>query len=103
MTGESETARFPGTWWVYMVECRGGRIYTGIAKDPESRYRAHLSGKGAAFTRINPPRRLLRTAPCGSLREALREERALRRLPRAGKLAWASGAGNRATGSRIYP
>jgi putative endonuclease len=79
-------------WWVYMIECRGGRIYTGIAKDPDARYRAHVSGKGAAFTRMNPPRRLLGRMRCAGRGQALREERALRRLPRAGKIAWATGA-----------
>lgn len=81
-------------WWVYMIECRGGRIYTGIAKDPDARYRAHLSGRGAAFTRIHPPRRLLATMPCGGRGQALREERALRRLSRVQKIAWAKGAGS---------
>lgn len=76
-----------------MIECRGGRIYTGIAKDPDARYRAHLSGRGAAFTRIHPPRRLLGSMPCGGRGQALREERALRRLSRLGKIAWANGAG----------
>ena len=37
-----------------MIECRGGKIYTGIAKDPDARYRQHLTGTGAAFTRMNP-------------------------------------------------
>jgi putative endonuclease len=79
-------------WWVYMIECRGGKIYTGIAKDPEARFRRHLSGKGAAFTRINPPRVLLGKRLCASRGEALREEHALRKLTRREKIAWANGA-----------
>ncbi len=78
-----------GIWWVYMIECRGGKIYTGIAKDPEARYRRHLSGNGAAYTRINPPVALLAKRPCGTRSDALREERNLRRLTGGEKRAWA--------------
>ena len=85
-------APMQAAWWVYMIECRGGRIYTGIAKDPEARFRAHLSGKGAAFTRIHPPRRLLRKRPCASRGDALRQEHALRKLSRTRKKAWADEA-----------
>ena len=48
-----------GDWWLYMVECRGGGIYTGIAKDVDARYRQHEAGKGARYTRMNPPVALL--------------------------------------------
>jgi putative endonuclease len=82
-----------GTWWVYMIECRGGKIYTGIAKDPEARYRQHRSGQGAAFTRINPPVELLAKRPCGSRSDALKEEQALRRLTGKEKRAWAATPG----------
>ena len=77
------------TWWVYMIECRGGKIYTGIAKDPDARYRRHLSGTGAAFTRMNPPVAMLAKRPCGTRSDALRAERALRRLTGREKRDWA--------------
>ena len=87
--GNREAQGMSGTWWVYMIECRGGKIYTGIAKDPEVRYRQHRSGQGAAFTRINPPVALLAKRPCGSRSDALKEEQALRRLTGKEKRAWA--------------
>jgi putative endonuclease len=46
-------------WFVYLIECRDGSIYTGITVDVEARYNAHASGKGARYTRSHPPRRLL--------------------------------------------
>jgi len=46
-------------WFVYLIECRDGSIYTGIAIDVDARYAAHTSGKGARYTRSHPPRRLL--------------------------------------------
>lgn len=82
-----------GTWWVYMIECRGGKIYTGIAKDPDARYLRHLAGNGAAFTRMNPPVKLLAKRPCGTRAGALGAERALRRLTGRQKRAWAAGQG----------
>ena len=80
------------TWWVYMIACRGGRIYTGTAKDPVARFRLHRVGKGAAFTRANPPVSLLRCVPYETRSQACRAEAALKKLPREGKLAWATGA-----------
>ncbi len=46
-------------WWLYLLECRDGRTYTGIATDVAARFAAHSSGKGAKFTRANPPVRVL--------------------------------------------
>ncbi len=72
-----------------MIECRGGQIYTGIAKDPERRFLLHAAGKGAAYTRINPPVALLASKECASRQAALAEEAALKRQPREKKQAWA--------------
>jgi len=46
-------------WYLYLIECEGGSIYTGITVDVAARYAAHASGKGARYTRSYPPRRLL--------------------------------------------
>lgn len=77
------------SWWVYMIACRGEKVYTGTARDPEARFRAHLAGKGAAFTRANPPLELLRCEPYPNRQAACRAEAALKKLPREKKLAWA--------------
>jgi len=44
-----------------MVECEDGSLYTGIAVDPHARFAAHVSGKGARYTRSHRPMRLLMT------------------------------------------
>jgi putative endonuclease len=77
------------SWWVYMIACRGGKVYTGTAHDPEARFRAHRAGKGAAFTRANPPLELLRCERYPSRQAACRAEAALKKLPREKKLSWA--------------
>lgn len=79
------------TWWVYMISCRGGKIYTGTAIDPGARYEAHRLGKGGAFTRANPPVALLRSVPFASRSEACRAEAALKKMSRKKKLSWARG------------
>ena len=45
-------------WHLYLIECRNGTLYAGITNDLERRYAQHASGKGAKYTRANPPVRL---------------------------------------------
>jgi putative endonuclease len=71
-----------------VVECRGGVLYTGIAKDVEARFEAHLKGTGAIFTRLNPPIRILARASMTSRGEALRAEYAFKQASRVDKLRW---------------
>ena len=69
-------------WAVYLIECADGRVYTGITRDPEQRYAKHLAGKGARFTRSNPPQQMLGWVWVAGHSEALRLEIAWKRLPR---------------------
>jgi putative endonuclease len=77
------------TWWVYLLACRGGRTYAGIAIDVNARFALHRTGKGAKFTRANPPRKILGAQAFSSRSEALKAEYALKQLDRSKKLAWA--------------
>ena len=76
-------------WWLYLLVCRDGRTYAGIATDVEARFAAHSSGKGAKFTRSNPPVRVLGAQAFASKSEALKAEAALKKFDRTEKLAWA--------------
>lgn len=87
-----QTAPHTKTWWLYLLDCQHGRLYTGIALDVQARFALHLSGKGAKFTRANPPIGILRTQSFASRSEALKAEYALKQLDRATKLEWAKGA-----------
>ena len=75
-------------WWLYVLECQGGVFYTGIAKDVEARFEAHLKGAGAMFTRLNRPVRILSKAALATKGDALRAEYALKNLSRAEKRQW---------------
>lgn len=46
-------------WWVYIVKCADGSLYTGIARDINKRIDKHNSGKGAKYTRAREPVKLL--------------------------------------------
>lgn len=46
-------------WYLYLIECVDGSIYTGITIDIDARYAAHRDGRGARYTRSHPPARLL--------------------------------------------
>jgi len=76
-------------WWLYLLVCRDGRTYAGIAIDVAARFTAHSSGKGAKFTRSNPPVRVLGAQAFASRSEALKAEAALKKLDRTKKLVWA--------------
>lgn len=79
-------------WSVYLLECRGGCIYTGIAVDVDARFQAHLSGRGARFTRSHPPQRLLVQFTYPDRGSALRVEAAIKRLPASAKREIAAGS-----------
>ena len=77
------------SWWLYLLACKDGRTYAGIATDVRARFEVHCNGKGAKFTRANRPLRVLGAQPFASKSEALKAEAALKRLSRDDKLAWA--------------
>ena len=86
------SAKAAAGWFVYMLECRGGRIYTGIARDVTRRFAQHCAGTGAAYTRGFKPLRVLAQQSCASRGAALKAEYALKQLSRGDKLRWAADA-----------
>src|SRR5438270_4939871 len=73
-------ARAAKRWYVYLVLCRSGAVYTGIAQNVTVRYAQHIAGTGARYTRANPPRRLLVNFVCLNQSEACRMEAAIKKL-----------------------
>lgn len=73
------------TWYLYLIECADGSLYTGIATDVERRFREHISGMGARYTRSRKAIRLVASRPIGSRSDALRAEIAIKRLPKEQK------------------
>ena len=81
----SETNSSGTIWWVYLLECKSGRIYTGVSPNVENRVNKHYMGKGALFTKINAPERLIGQKAFSCKREALQVEKQVKKMPASGK------------------
>jgi len=76
----------PG-YYVYILECADGTLYTGWTRDIPRRLAAHNSGKGAKYTRSRRPVRLAWWEAQPDRSAALRREAAIKRMAREEKLA----------------
>lgn len=77
-------------WFLYLIECADGSIYTGITTDVAARYAAHAEGKGARYTRAHPPARLLGWEAHPDRSTASKAEYRIKRLTAAAKRAYAA-------------
>jgi putative endonuclease len=73
-------------WFVYVLRCRDGSLYTGATNDLARRIEQHGSGKGAAYTRSHRPVTLAWSEQVGDRGAALRREAAIKRMSRQEKL-----------------
>lgn len=73
--------------YVYIVRCADGTLYTGYARNPEAREKAHNTGRGAKYTAARRPVALAYRQRCRSLSAALKRECQLKRCSRAEKEA----------------
>jgi predicted GIY-YIG superfamily endonuclease len=69
-----------GPWYVYIVECRDGSLYTGITNDLDRRVAQHNDGSGARYTRSRRPVTMRYSQACESRSAALIRECAVRLL-----------------------
>ncbi len=74
-------------WYLYILQCGDGSLYTGITTDVEKRLEAHRSGKGAKYTRGRSPLELKYQEGCGTHSDALKRELEIKHLSREEKLA----------------
>ncbi len=67
-----ERASLPAlpSWQVYVLECDNGSFYTGVTNNLEKRLKAHREGRGAKYTRMHPPQKVLMTLPAHDRAEA---------------------------------
>jgi putative endonuclease len=74
-------------YFVYVLECSDGSLYTGIATDLEKRLAEHKSGKGAKYTRAKGVKKILYSEKHTNKSEALKRELQLKGWTRQKKLA----------------
>lgn len=85
---------------MYLIECRDGSLYTGIAVDVARRYAKHVAGTGARYTRSHAPSRLLGQCAYPGRSEASIAEYHIKQLTPAQKrelcAAWNAGVADTA-------
>lgn len=69
-------------WYVYIVRCSDGSLYTGITTDVERRLAEHRTPKGSKYLRGRGPLKLVFKKRIGEKGRALQVEREVKRLPR---------------------
>jgi len=68
------------SYYVYILRCKDGSYYTGHAKDVEKRFEMHKKGRGARYTRMYEPEKLVYIEQFESRGEAMRRERRIKTL-----------------------
>ena len=75
-----------GNWFVYIVRCSDGTLYTGITTDLQKRVTTHNSKKGAKYTSTRTPVVLVWSTPSETRSTASKEEWRIKQLSRPEKL-----------------
>jgi putative endonuclease len=73
-------------YYVYILECNDGSLYTGSTNDLERRLKQHNDGKGAKYTRGRTPVVLVFNISLATKSSALKEELRIKKLNRIDKL-----------------
>lgn len=61
-------------WFVYIIKCDDRSFYTGIAKDIDKRFEEHKKGRGAAYTKMHKPQKVIYREKMDSQTEAIKRE-----------------------------
>jgi len=72
-------------YYVYIVLCKDGSYYTGHAKDAQKRFEIHKKGRGARYTRIHEPEKLVYVEEAESRSAAMKRERRIKKLSHSKK------------------
>ncbi len=73
-------------YFVYILKCKDGSLYTGITTDVKRRFLEHKNGRGGAYTRAKKALKIIYTEEHADRSSASKREAAIKKLPRAKKL-----------------
>lgn len=90
-------------FYVYLLECCDGSLYTGIALDVARRVDQHNRGKGAKYTRGRGPVRVVAVSGAMKKGEALRLELQVKKLDRHERAGAITAANTKNTKKEIKP
>lgn len=76
-----------GRWYVYLLRCADGTLYTGIAKDVTRRCKQHNAGTASRYTRSRLPVVVVYQEAHASRSSVLKREAAIKALSRRQKMA----------------
>ncbi|MDH7564055.1 MAG: GIY-YIG nuclease family protein [Candidatus Bathyarchaeota archaeon] len=79
-------------YYVYMIACEDGGFYTGCTKNVDLRFRLHMTGSGARYTRMHKPKKLVYVEEVESRSDAMKREKVLKRLSHSQKAKLAKSA-----------
>ncbi len=74
-------------WFVYLLRCADGSLYTGITNDVKRRCQQHKDGTTSRYTRSRRPTKLVWKEGHPSRSLALKREAAIKAMTRRDKLA----------------
>lgn len=86
MSEPSDRSAVDERWWIYIVRCRFGTLYTGVTNNLDKRLQQHIDGKGAKYLRGRAPLQVKFRQQVENKSVALTLERRIKRLSRADKL-----------------
>jgi len=73
-------------WYVYILRCADGTLYTGSTNDPDHRLKMHNEGKAAKYTKGRGPVERVYLEELSTKSEAFRREYSIKQLSRDEKL-----------------
>jgi putative endonuclease len=73
-------------WFTYILLCQDGSYYTGSTNDVVKRFKDHLAGRGAKYTKSHKPEKIIYQESFSSKSEALKREAEIKKMTKAKKL-----------------
>lgn len=73
------------TWFVYMIRCENGSLYTGTTNHVIRRWRKHVSGNGAKYTQAHSPELLAYVEQYPDRSRACKREYEIKQLSKGAK------------------
>ena len=73
-------------WFVYMILCEGGSLYTGISNDPYRRFLDHKKGNGSKYMRLHKPLKIVYIEKLRLRSDALKREMSIKSWSREEKI-----------------